>query len=198
MAIKALFGTLSSILVLIGGIPYLQDIHKRKAHPHVLSWLGWAFITALGAFAMMAEGSTWVVAILFANTALCVSVAGYSLIRKVGVWSTSIYDFVFFGLGILGLVLWQTLGIPVLALICAILADLFFGLPTIFKTYKDPNTETSFVWMMASASGLLSLFAAQNLQFHEIAYPLYLFIYDTTVLLLVLKILKRKEVDTPT
>jgi hypothetical protein len=109
----------------------------------------------------------------------------------VGVWSTGIYDYVFFGLGILGLILWQVLDMPIIALVCAIVADLSFGLPTIIKTYKDPSTETPFVWATATISGLLSLFAVQSFAFHEVAYPLYLFIYDTLVLLLVLKIVHR-------
>jgi hypothetical protein len=192
--IKALFGILSALFILVGGIPYLKDIHQGKAHPHVLSWIGWACITALGASAMLAEGSTWVVAILFANTLLCLFIAGYSLFRKVGIWSTSIYDFVFFGLGIIGLVLWQTLDMPIIAIVCAIFADLLFGLPTIIKTYQDPSTETPFVWVTATISGLLSLFAVQSFAFYEVGYPLYLFIYDAIVLLLVLRIIYRPKV----
>lgn len=193
MEIKAIFGILSSLVVLVGGIPYLRDIRRGNAHPHVLSWLGWAFITALGAFAMLAEGSQWVVAILFANTALCLVIAGYSIMKRVGVWATTVYDFVFFGLGIIGLILWQTLNLPILALICAILADFCFGLPTIIKTYKDPSTETPFVWATATISGLLSLFAVRNFLFAEVAYPLYLFLFDSTVLILVLKLVKSKR-----
>ena len=185
---------MSSIFVLIGGIPYLKDIQKGDAHPHVLSWLGWAFITALGAFAMLAEGSQWAVAILFANTALCLGIAGYSIFKRVGIWSTTIYDYIFFGLGLLGIVLWQTLHLPVLALICAIVADFCFGLPTIIKTYKDPSSETYFVWLTAMISGLLSLFAVRSFAFSEVAYPLYLFIFDTIVLSLVLKIVKKKHI----
>jgi len=192
MESKAIFGILSSIFVLIGGAPYIKDIYYKKAHPHVLSWTGWGFITALGGFAMLAEGSKWVVAILFANTLLCLIVAGYSIINKVGVLSTSKIDFVFFGLGILGLILWQTLNLPILAIICAIIADFSFGLPTIIKTYKNPKTETYFVWFTAAISGLFSLLAIQNFTFAESGYPLYLFIYDITVLLLVLKLIRKK------
>lgn len=188
---KALFGILSSIFVIIGAFPYLIDIHREKVHPHVLSWFGWAFITALGASAMAADGATWASAILWANTVLCILIAGYSILRRVGVWSTGIYDYIFFGLGIAGLILWQVLDLPIIALICAIVADLSFGLPTIIKTYKDPSSETPFVWATATISGLLSLFAIQSFAFHEVAYPLYLFIFDTTVLLLVLKIIHR-------
>lgn len=186
---KALFGILSSLFVLAGAFPYIKDIHAKKAHPHVLSWLGWGFITALGAGAMIAEGSTWAVAILLANTVSCLFIALYSIFTKVGVWSTTIYDYVFFGLGVLGLILWQTLHLPILALICAIAADLFFGLPTLVKTYKDPASETYFVWLTASISGLFGILAVNNFTFSESAYPIYLFVYDTILVLLVLRIL---------
>ncbi len=193
MEIKAFFGILSSLFIFLGGIPYLRDIHLRKAHPHVLSWIGWAFITALGAFAMLAGGSQWAVAILLSNTLLCLLIVLYSVFKRVGVWSTMVWDFVFFGLGLLGLVLWQTLHLPILALICAIIADFSFGLPTIVKTYKDPNSETPFVWATATISGIFSLFAIRSFAFSEVAYPLYLFLYDGIVLLLVLKIFVKKN-----
>jgi hypothetical protein len=193
--LKPLFGILSSIFVLIGGIPYLRDIYKGHARPHVLSWLGWSFITALGGAAMLAEGSTWAVAIVFANTILCLTIAGYSIVKGVGVWSTGIYDYIFFGLGILGLILWQTLDLPVIALVCAIAADLSFGVPTVIKTFKDPSSETSFVWLTATIAGLLSLFAVQNFQFSESAYPIYLFLFDALMLSLVLKVIKKPKLN---
>lgn len=191
MIVRPILGIISSLVVLVGVIPYLKDIRQKKIHPHILSWAGWGFITALGASAMLAEGSMWVVTFLFANTLFCLLISIYSIIKKVGVWSTGLYDYVFFGLGILGLVLWQILSMPIIALVCAIFADLFFGIPTVIKTYKDPATETPSVWMASSLSALLSLFIIQSFTFHEIAYPLFLFIYDSLVLILVLKIIKR-------
>jgi hypothetical protein len=192
MAIKVIFGILSSVVLIIGGVPYLIDIHKKKVHPHILSWLGWSFITALGGSAMLAGGSQWVVALLFANTLLCFGIAIYSIIRKVGVWSTSIYDFLFFGLGVLGLILWQLTGSPIIALVLAIAADLSFGVPTIIKTYKNPESETYFAWLASATSGLLSLFAIENFNFSEVAYPAYLFVFDVMVLFLVLKVIRKK------
>lgn len=193
MEIKALFGLIASIFVLIGSIPYLIDMHHKSAKPHVLSWLGWSLITALGAFAMLAEGSTWSSAIIWANTVMCMVIAVYAIIKKAGVWSTTIYDYVLFGLGIIGLILWQTLDLPILALICAILADLFFGLPTIIKAYKDPLSETRLVWMFATLSGLSGLFAIGVFTFYDAAYPIYLFLYDITLLLLVTRIIKKSN-----
>lgn len=194
MGIKEIFGLLSAIVLLIGGLPYLRDIWLKKIHPHILSWLGWSFITALGGSAMLAEGSRWVVALLFANTLLCFIIAGTAILKKVGVWRASVYDGLFFALGVAGLVLWQISDMPVIALIFAIVADFSFGVPTIIKTYKHPETETYFAWAASSTSGFLSLFAVERLNFVELAYPLYLFIFDILVLLLVLKIIRKKVV----
>ncbi|MFA5750889.1 MAG: hypothetical protein WCX79_01835 [Candidatus Paceibacterota bacterium] len=191
--VKATFGILSSFLVILGSLFYLKDIHKRRVCPHLISSFGWASITAIGAFAMLAEGGVWTVAIVFANTLCCLMVGGYSIYKKVGVWSTTYYDFIFLGIGILGLILWQTLDMPVIAIICAIIADLSFGMPTIFKTYKNPNTETPFIWIMYVFSGIFSLFSAQYFTFSELAYPFYLFIFDFTVLILVLKIITKPK-----
>lgn len=191
---KATFGILAAVFILVGGVPYINDILKKRVKPHILSWLGWGFITAIGALAMMAEGSTWAVALIFANTVMCLIIAFSAMANKTGVWSTGRQDYVFFGAGLLGIVLWQTLDMPILALIFAILADLAFGIPTIIKTFKDPTTETPFPWAMSIVAEIFGLLALSNFYFYEAAYPVYLFIFDIIVFLLILKIFKRKTI----
>jgi hypothetical protein len=182
---RAIFGILSSLAVVAGSIPYLRDIHFKKVRPHLLSWLGWGFVTALGACAMLASGSTWTVAILFSNTLLCLLIVLYSVMRRVGVWSTGWYDFAFFGIGLLGLILWQVLDLPIVALICSIVADFAFGLPTIIKTYKEPESETPYVWLFAVISAVFSIAAIEKFVFTDAAFPIYLLFFDSTVLLFV-------------
>jgi hypothetical protein len=142
---------------------------------------------------MLADGATWATGILLANTLSCLSIAIYSAIKGNGVWSTGVYDFVLFGLGVLGLILWQALGVALIALIFAIIADFSFGLPTIIKTYKDPSSETSFVWIAAVIAGAFGVMAVGEIAFHELAYPLYLLLFDLTVVLLVLKIIQSRK-----
>lgn len=190
--VNAIFGIISILLISIGSIPYALDIHKKKIKPHVLSWLGWSFITAIGASAMMASGSSWATSIVWGNTLVCLFIVIYSISKRVGVWSTSIFDFAFFGLGMIGLILWQTLDAPLLAIICAIVADLSFGIPTITKTYNDPNSETRLPWIFNTLSGVFSVFAIESFVFYDAAYPIYLLIYDLTVLLFVLKVFSKK------
>ncbi len=186
MELKATFGILSAFFTFAGLVPYFLEISKREIYPHNLSWLGWAFITFVGGMAMLADGGKWSVVILFANSLSCILVVCYSIYKKVGVWSTTIYDYLFFGLGVLGVILWQTFDMPLIAVVCSVVADFSFGLPTIIKAYKNPKSELPLAWLSCSIAGLLSLFALQSFVVGEFLYPLYLFIFDTVVFLIAL------------
>lgn len=166
--------------MLIGITPYIKSIHCREVKPHSLSWIGWGFVTGIGAIAMLSAGFTWGVVILAANTFGCFFIATYSQIRGVGVWEASRYDYLFFVLGVLGIVLWQTLDNPDLAVSFAMIADASFGIPTLIKMRKDPYSETKFPWFMAALSGVLGLMAISYVSYTEIAYPIYLAVYDIT------------------
>jgi hypothetical protein len=191
MEIKAIFGILSAIFTFGGLVPYFLNIHKKEIYPHNLSWIGWFFITFVGGVAMLYDGGGWSSIIIFANSLSCLIVVIYSIYKKVGVWSTTSFDYIFFILGILGVILWQTFNMPIIAIACAVIADLAFGIPTIIKTYKNPKSETYIAWLSCSLAGLLSLFAIKSFSLSLFLYPLYLFIFDTTILLIIL--LKNKK-----
>lgn len=176
--LQIIFGILSSAFILVGFLPYLRDINQRKARPHILSWTGWGFVTGLGAVAMFTDTFNLGAIVVAANSVLCFSIAAYSWVKKIGVWKASFLDYWFFIAGIIGLILWQVFDNPDLAITFAVIADLSFGLPTLIKIYKDPSSETVFPWSMAALSGVTSLLAVSYLSYTEVAYPVYLTIYD--------------------
>ena len=190
ISIKAFFGVLSSVAVLLGYVPYLKDISRGKVHPHILSWTGWGFTTAIAAVAMISVGFTWGVAIVAANSVLCFTVAIYSILKKTGVWQTTIYDYMFFALGVVGIILWQTFNNPDLAISFSIFADLSFGIPTLIKICKNPKSETVLPWVFFAISGIASLFAVSYISYTEVAYPIYMAIYDSSALLLLILVPK--------
>ena len=188
--INIFFGILSAVFVFFGFVPYVLDIKNKKVRPHILSWVGWGFVTGLGAWAMLSEGFTWGFAIVAANSIDCFAIAIYSNFKKVGVWKSSGYDYWLFILGSIGLILWQISSNPDLAIVFVILADLSFGIPTLIKVYKKPYSETIFPWTMAVLAGLSSLIAISYISFTEVAYPVYLAGYDFIVLFLILYVRK--------
>lgn len=194
MEIKAVFGILSAVFTLGGVVPYFININKRKIHPHNLSWLGWFFITLIGGLAMLDDnGGQWSSIIIFTNSLSCLIIIFYSIYKKVGVWSTTAYDYLFFIAGILGIILWQIFDAPLIAIIFAVFADLSFGIPTIIKTYKNPKSEICLSWLSSSIAGLLSLFAVKSFMLSGFLYPLYLFLFDVTILFIILTIKNEKR-----
>ena len=190
---KIFFGILSSLFIFFGFFPYIFDIHKRKIQPQFFSWFGWGLLTLIGGIATIADIPTWGAVILFTNSFVCFFAAFYSWYKKVAVFKTSKYDYIFIFSGLLGLVFWKITGNPDIAIIFAIIADFSFGILTIIKTYKIPESETKLSWLMAVLSGLASLFAISYISFTEIGYPIYLFVYDFIMFLIVYKFIFRKE-----
>lgn len=193
MNYSELFGILSSVVLIVGMVPYLRDVIRGDVKPHAMSWLGWSLITALGGLAMVSDGAGWVVAMLFANSITCFSIPITALIKRTAVWSVTKADSVLFILGGIGIILWQTLDLPVLALVCAIFADMSFGIPTIIKTYRDPSSETPTAWIFSVVAEIFALLAITQLTFSEIAYPTYLLIYDGLMVLIVIGIIRRRK-----
>lgn len=186
MEIKAIFGILSAMFTLIGASFYLRSVYKKEINPHILSWLGWAFITFIGTLAMLDSGSTWSVLFIFSNFLSCISIALCSIYRKVGMWSTSTYDYIFFVLGILGMILWQIFDMPILAIVFCVLADLFFAIPTVIKTFKNPNSEKATSWIPYCIAGVFGLLSIQKFLATEVLYPSYIFILNALVLIIIL------------
>ena len=179
-------GVLSVVFTLIGVTFYLRSIYRKESTPHILSWLGWAFITTIGAFAMLDNGSTWSTLFIFSNSLSCLFIALYSIYKKTGTWSTTSYDYVFFGLGILGIILWQVFDLPILAIIFCVLADLFFAIPTVLKTYKNPKSESAISWIPYCIAGVFGLIAMQTFLVTEVLYPLYIFTINFVILIIIL------------
>ena len=67
------------------------------------------------------------------------------------------------------------------------------GILTINKIYKMPYSETIFPWTMAVLSGISGMIAISYISFTEVAYPVYLAIYDFIVLALILFVRKKTK-----
>lgn len=195
MEIKALFGILSVIFTLFGVTFYLISIYRKESNPHLLSWLGWAFITLIGALAMLDSGSTWATLFIFANSSSCFIIVIYSLYKKIGIWSTTFYDYIFFSLGILGIILWQVLSLPLVAIILSVVADLLFAIPTITKVYKYPKSENYVAWIPYSVAGIFGLLAVSTWVLSEVLYPVYVCCLNILILLIILLLRNKTKIS---
>lgn len=178
------FGLLSGILPIIGVIPYDRDIFKRKTKPHRGSFLIWSVLGAIAFFTQLAKGATWSLFLPAADTVATLSIFILSIWHGMG--GLNKRDAGSLLLAALGLLLWYFTSQPLTALLITIGVDAVGTVLTVIKTWEDPHSETFSSWLLAALGGLFAVFAVGKLSFALLVYPLYIFIANGSVNVVIL------------
>jgi hypothetical protein len=87
------------------------------------------------------------------------------------VWTSA--DRVCIGFAILAILLWAVTKEPLTALVLSTIADLFVTLPTIIKTYREPESEPATLWRLYTFAALLAIVATTDLTIYNLLVPVY-------------------------
>lgn len=178
------FIIVGAILNFLGCLSYLRDTIKGKTRPNRVSWFLWAAAPLIAFSAELNHG--------VGLPALMTFMAGFcplliflgSFLNRTAKWKLTRLDFICGALSVVGLVLWQITGSGGLAILFSILADGLAGVPTIVKSWKEPESENWHAFFLGGASALLTLLAIDTWDFAHAGFPLY--ILTICVLLVVL------------
>ena len=166
---KILLSILAVILTIVGYVPYIRDILKKKTKPHSFTW----FIFSLAgfiAYSLQVYGGAGVGAwMLFVASSLCFIIFLLSL--SVGDKDISASDVVFLLLSLLALFLWLVVKQPVWSVILATLVEILGFVPTVRKSWNKPYSETIFTYQMSSFRFVISIFALQRFNILTLLYP---------------------------
>lgn len=166
------------LMRLVGGASYLIAVIKGRAQPYPLSWLLWS-LTPMIAFAAeigAGVGLASLVTLALGITPLAVFITAMIKNPK---WLKLDALNIICGLAALGGIwLWVITDTPALAIIIAILADLFASLPTIRKTLKKPKTEYAPAYLMSALAMIITLLTIQSWSFATFAFPVYVMIIN--------------------
>jgi len=69
-----------------------------------------------------------------------------------------------------------------LTLVINVLIDAAGAIPTLIKTYREPDTEDFTAWLMFFVANVLQLFAITNWESVAVLYPIYLFFLATAMI----------------
>ncbi len=133
----AYLATAGATILFLSVFPYILSIVRGETIPHLVTWIGSLFLTAISTAAQLVKGPSWSVVIPIVITLNTLWIVILSLRYGVKVFST--IDKVCFVLGIAAIVLWILTNEPLVALYLSILADFIFMIPTMIKTYKYPS-----------------------------------------------------------
>lgn len=157
---------------------------RRETKPNAVTWFVWLILQIIATLAQISSGASWsliiLVVMIFNISLVLVLISlgyGYKQYHKV--------DYVCFFLAITSLILWQITGEPVLAIILAVLTDLFAIIPTIIKTYKEPSSENLVSWILNVLAAILACFSTTIIDVANLAFPIYYIMTDSTMVYLI-------------
>jgi len=166
---------------IIGYFFYFKDIFSGGTKPNLVSWFLWMLGPFIGVFFQIKAGA--------GLSAVPVFMAGFGpliviivcLFRKNSIWKIQTLDIVCGVLALAALVFYvmtHNLGVSILF---AILSDFLAAIPTIFKTWKFPETETASVYLVGVFSNTLGLLVIKNWIFSIYSFSLYFIILNLVI-----------------
>src|SRR3989344_5980170 len=166
-----LVGTGASILLLSLIIPYIRSITSGTTRPSAVSWFGWALLFAIATAAQASKGIDWSLAVPLISTISTTTIALTALYLGRAVWTRA--DGVCIVLGTLAIILWAITKEPLVAIILSMIADFSVTIPTIIKTYQDPTSEPSTLWILYVIGVTLEVVATRQFTVYNLLFPVY-------------------------
>jgi hypothetical protein len=177
-------GIIAGILSIVGYVPYIISIFQKKTQPNKATWIIWAIVGGLLAFSYLAEGdqnTIWLPLGYFVGPLI---VAILSFFYGYSTWSK--LDYVCLVVAIISIIPWILSKDATITLLINVLIDMSGALPTIIKTYHEPETEDLTAWAIFFVANTLQLVAISYWNLAAI-YPIYLFFLAGSIVFLILR-----------
>lgn len=167
---KLSFAIIASVLAIVGNVPYLIDVIKKRVEPHAYTWFIWSIVSFVIFFGQLAKGAGIGAIPTAASEIFTILIFFFSLKR--GFKHVRKVDHVFLFVALLGLIPWALTKDPTISVIIVVAIDLVAFVPTLRKTYRHPETETPILYSMNVLRHILMLF---SLQAYNVATTLHSF-----------------------
>lgn len=181
--LEQIIGVAAGSLTILAQGTYFITLMKRKVKPSILSWFGWSVLLGVSFYSQL-EGKGW----QWSQTSLILSSVACFLIPAgaiaLGYYSLIKRDWIFLALGVICIYIYVESNDPWYTTIYAISADLLMAIPTFAKAYKKPESEKTNAWYFSLTSWGLSLMICINHDFLYALFPIYLFLFNLTMIIL--------------
>lgn len=159
----------------IGGIIYLIETLKGKVQPNKVTWFLWA-LAPLTAFAAQIQQGVGIESLMtFQVGFIPLLIFFASFFNKKSTWKLSKFDLICGGLSLVGLLLWGVTRNANVAILFAILSDLFAAIPTLKKSYFEPESENALAYFTALINSGITMLTIKHWTFAIAAFPIYIF-----------------------
>ncbi|HNW71829.1 MAG TPA: hypothetical protein PKZ36_01950 [Candidatus Paceibacterota bacterium] len=161
---------------------YIWNIFKKGVRPNLVSWFIWMLAPFVGVILSLKAGAGLSIFGTFMAGFTPLLVILISLFKKNAFWKINAFDLLCGLFAVLALfiyVLTKNLNISILF---AILSDGLAAIPTIIKSWKFPNTETSSVYLGGIVNNIFSLLVIKNWSFPIYSFSIYLIVINIVII----------------
>lgn len=177
------------ILASIGILNYLRLAFGGKVKPNSVSWFFWFLSPFIIYLIMLGEGVKFIDSIpIFLAWLLNGFVFMVSVFNKNSFWQLKSSDYVFLFFGLCSIGIWLILDDPILAVTFSILGDVFAGIPTLIKSYKNPETESLSPYLLPIPNLLVGILILPTITYLNSAYIFWLLFSNSLKVVLISKI----------
>ena len=179
---------LSGILFFIAFLPYAWAIIHHQTIPSPVSWAIWASVDTFSLMAIKKAAKEKGEKV--ATGQLTGAIAGAWIITALalvfGKSTMGAVEWITIAVAAIGILLWKTTGHAILALVCAQIATLAGGIPTIVDGYRNPAQENPVAWTIWWLSCIFALIAIKNWRkLEDVLQPLIFTAIETAMLVFV-------------
>jgi hypothetical protein len=180
----------SGLLAISGGIPYIIDTIKGKTRPNIVTWGTWSLLNGINTAAAFSHGDLQTA--FFSGCGTLITGAIAILGFRQGVRKYTRFDAICQLVALLGIPLWLLTDNPALAVAIVIAVDFAGGLPTLRHAWRAPHEETFATFLVSGIAGLLLIASLRDFNFVALGMPLYIFLFDISVIFAILYRTQRK------
>lgn len=166
------------VLNSIGMISYIIDTVKGRVKPNRVTFFLWGLAPMIAFASEITQGVGLQSLLTFSVGFWPILTLIASFLNKKSYWKITKFDMACGALSLIGLILWLVTKIGNIAIIFSILADLFAALPTIKKSYDNPETETIWPYFSAVIMTLITLLTIKKWDLPHYAFPVYILIVN--------------------
>lgn len=170
------FVILGAVIAFFGSLSYLIDTLKGKVKPNRVSFIMWSLAPLVAFFAQIKSGVgiQSLMTLMVGISPLSIFIA--SFFNKDSVWKLTKFDLVCGGLSFAGFILYLATKDAVLAVAFSIVADGLASLPTIKKSFFNPETESIAPYLTSAISALITILTLKNWEVIYAGFPIYILI----------------------
>ncbi len=176
METSLIFWIISWVFTIAFYTVYLRSIVQWETKPHIYTAALYALMTGLIFYSQLSNGAgIWSTYLWITFVVWCII---FLMSFKYGIKDIVFSDKISLIIALLSIPIWYLSWSALLTVLLVILIDLFSTIPTVRKTYKDPYSENTYVYLIEFVWIFFSILALSSINFINAWYLIYIMLFD--------------------